>query len=336
MKGRRKRGIQYVSYDYESAYCNRLEDLDDFFVKNIFQEYKKVMYALKEIRSGEQLEIEIYPQFTRLEDVPEEGKKKKDNREAQKNLNDKNARKYLERLINHNFDNRDIWITLTYDEEHLPSDMGEAQKNMQNYVRRINYQRKKRGLKNAKYVYVTEVTEKGRCHHHIVMDGDMELETVERCWKFGGRNELRRLQKDENGLSGVANYIVKEKQRKKSEKRWSSSHGLKEPEVKVMHSKQPAKGQGNYRKIERYVRELRKGDGHIREQMGRWYPDYAFTDGGVFYNDFNGLFYIRARMRKIMKNVIIPRTKSDFPKNTQKEKKEIKNKEKKDRKLENP
>ena len=47
---------------------------------------------------------------------------KKDNDKAQRNLNDKNARKYVERLINENFTDRDLWLTFTYDNEHLPPD----------------------------------------------------------------------------------------------------------------------------------------------------------------------------------------------------------------------
>ena len=51
-----------------------------------------------------------------------------------------------------------------------------------------------------------------RWHHHIVMDGALDMETVESCWKQSSRNEVRRLQTDENGLSGMANYIVEEKE----------------------------------------------------------------------------------------------------------------------------
>lgn len=71
----------------------------------------------------DQFEIEIYPQFRSMDEVPPEGRTiKKDNNKAQKNLNDKNARKYVERLINENFSDRDIWMTLTYDDAHLPPD----------------------------------------------------------------------------------------------------------------------------------------------------------------------------------------------------------------------
>lgn len=32
--------------------------------------------------------------------------------------------------------------------------------------------------------------------------------------------------------------------------------------------------------------------------MKKWYPDFDFKDAAVYYNDFNGMFYIHARMRK--------------------------------------
>ncbi len=300
---KKKRGVQFLQYDYEAAYNKSIEDMDEWFIENMLKHRKKVVYALKEITAGEQFEVEIYPQFRSMEEVPEEGRRiKKDNSKAQKNLNDKNARKYVERLINNNFGNGDLWITLTYDDGHLPpdGDIDAALKNMQNYIRRVNYQRKKRGLGKCKYVYVTEYNprEKIRWHHHIVMDGEMDMDMVEKCWKQGSRNEIRRLEKDENGLSGIANYIVKEKERAKSEKRWNSSQGLSNPDIKVVHSKKPEANKGNYKKIGSYVDKMVKDRNSIPEQMKKWYPDFNFTDTKVYYNDFNGMFYIHARMRK--------------------------------------
>ena len=168
----RKRGMQYIPYDYEAAYNKAMEGMHEWFIENLFQHRKKVIYALKEITAGDQFEIEIYPQFRSMDEVPPEGRTiKKDNNKAQKNLNDKNARKYVERLINENFSDRDIWMTLTYDDAHLPpdGDVDAAIKNVQKYIRRINYQRKKRGLPNAKYVYVTAYNPDAeiRWHHHI-------------------------------------------------------------------------------------------------------------------------------------------------------------------------
>ena len=128
--------------------------------------------------------------------------------------------------------------------------------------------------------------------------GDMDMDVVEGCWKQSSRNEVRRLQKDENGLTGMAKYIVEEKNRVKSEKRWNSSQGLRDPDIKVVHSKRPTAKAGGYKKIGTYVETMRKGHEQVREQMLKWYPDFDFTDAGIYYNDFNSMFYIRARMRK--------------------------------------
>ncbi len=147
--------MQFIPYDYEAAYNKAMEDMHEWFIENLFQHRKKVIYALKEITAGDQFEIEIYPQFRSMDESTSGGEdnQEKDNNKAQKkNLNDKNARKYVERLINENFSDRDIWMTLTYDDAHLPpdGDVDAAIKNVQKYIRRINYQRKKRGLPERK------------------------------------------------------------------------------------------------------------------------------------------------------------------------------------------
>ena len=241
MRKRRKKAV--IEYDYEAAYNKALEDLEEDQVQRILQGSRKAtVYATKEIRAGDQLEVEIYPEFVRGQqaEIPPTAAQKEKHRKAQWNLNEKNSRKQCERVINANFGDRDIWATFTYTDADMPATMEEALKNMQNYIRRLNYQRKKRGLKNARYVYTTEGTQEGRFHHHIVMDGDIDMDTVEELWIKGRRNQVRRLDKDEDGLTGMAKYITKEK-KKKSQKKWTPSKGLKKPEEKVNHYQFKAK-----------------------------------------------------------------------------------------------
>ena len=294
--------MQFVPYDYEAAYSEQLTMIQEWSIENMFRHDRKALYALKEIKAGDQFEVEIYPQFKNLSEVPKDGRRiVKDNR-AQSNLNDKNARKFVERKINANFGDNDIWMTITYDDTHLPpdGDMDAANKDMERFINRVNYQRKKRGLPKAKWIYVTEYDKNAsiRWHHHIIMDGLLDMDIVERCWKKGRRNEVRRLKKDDNGLSGIANYIVKQKDRLKSEKRWHCSKGLLNPDIKIVHSKQPEKGQGNYKPIRKYVDGMVKNQNTIKEVLAKWYPEYDFTNAQVYYNDFNYMFYIHARMRK--------------------------------------
>ena len=89
----------------------------------------------------------------------------------------------------------------------------------------------------------------------------------------------------------------KEKNRKKGERRWNSSKGLKKPHIRKVHSKQQCAGKGYYRPIERYIDGFVRDRNTIQVQMEKWYPEYIFTDSEAFYNDFNGMFYVRARMR---------------------------------------
>lgn len=215
---KRKKGMTFIPYDYEAAYNKSLEDMHEFFVEQMFKQGKKVVYALKEIRAGDQFEVEIYPQFKKMDEVPPEGRSiKKDNDKAQRNLNDKNARKYVERLINENFTDRDLWLTFTYDNEHLPpdGDIDAAIKNVQKFIRRVNYQRKKRGLPNARYVYVTAYnpTEEIRWHHHIVMDGDGCEE------QFDEETALKEFNKDSNAMAIMQQISAISKQKKELEEK---------------------------------------------------------------------------------------------------------------------
>ena len=50
--------------------------------------------------------------------------------------------------------------------------------------------------------------------------------------------------------------------------------------------------------MESYVKEMVKDRSYLEWQMKEWFPEYLFTESQVYYNDFNGMFYIRARMRK--------------------------------------
>lgn len=285
--GRRKKQ-SYITYDYEAAYQDQMEKLSEQEIKDRLWTKERVIYATKEIRSGDQLELEIYPEYTRQQAgrVPTEAMRRR-NRKARQNLNEKNSRKMCERVINANFTDRDIWATFTYDQEHVPGSMEEAARNMQNYIRRLNSHRKKKGLPNVRYVYTTEVSEKGRYHHHIVMDGDMTMDEVEQIWTKGHRNQVRRLRKDEDGLTGMAMYITKQK-RGKGQKKWTSSRGLKKPEEKKNH----------YKFTKKDVQMAAVYADSIREKMDRWYgaEGYTFSSVTVTHNKVNGGIYVHARM----------------------------------------
>lgn len=277
-----------MQYDPDAWFDEKLEQdsYNEIFIQNIIRNSIRSVYATKEIVSGKQLEIEIYPEFYKgQKDCPV---KRKVNKDVQDNLNDKNARKQVNRIIECNFTLNDIWATFTYYEDKRPKDMRQALKNMQNFIRRVNYHRKKLGLPKCRYIYITEYVPEAAIpwHHHFIMDGDMDRNIVESLWKLGERTETKRLVPDESGLLGMSNYITKH--REKSQKRWNSSTGLIKPKVKVNH----------YKFKRKKIDEMVINQNIIKVLMESTYKNYRYVEAEVFHNKFNGYWYIYTRMRR--------------------------------------
>ena len=74
----------------------------------------------KKYKCGEYLEVELY-HISKKEQKKSRKRKKKESRKEQKNLNDKNARKKLRRILNANFTKKDLFVHLTYDNKNLPT-----------------------------------------------------------------------------------------------------------------------------------------------------------------------------------------------------------------------
>lgn len=279
---RKKR--RYIEYDYEEEYTEPIENANDNKIEKLLQLGKiKSVYCTKTIKAGTQFEVEIYPAYTKKESELYNVKKR--NKLIQKNLNDKNARKKVQRLINANFKDGDLYITLTYDDKHLPKSMEEALKNMKNYIRRINYKRKKIGLKQAKYIYVTEFDEnkKIRFHHHLIIDGDLAMDIVESTWKFGKWNKCSRTAPDEEGLSKLASYLVKDP---KGKKRWCSSKNLKKPIETKTYTVFRA----------RHVKKMVENREQVKNLLEKRFKTKKFIKEEIKFNEINGRFYIYARM----------------------------------------
>lgn len=277
---------RYIEYDYEEEYTEPVDKANDSKIEKLLKNGKiKSVYCTKTIKSGNQFEVEIYPEYTKKESELYNIKKRK--KQTQKNLNDKNARKKVQRLINTNFKDGDLYVTLTYDNKHLPKTMEEALKNMKNYIRRINYKRKKKGLTPARYIYVTEFdkNKKIRFHHHLIIDGELEMDTVEKMWNCGKWNKCSRTAPDEEGLSKLASYLVKDP---KGKKRWCSSNNLKKPIERKTYSVFKA----------RHVKKMVENRQQIKELLEKRFKTKTFIKDEIKFNEINGRFYIYARMRE--------------------------------------
>ena len=275
----------YLSYDYERAFDIQTNMLSESQIERALKDGKiKSIYATKSIYSGTQLEVEIFPEFTKRYMIPAAGKRKPTKEEMQ-NLNDKNARKKVIRLLNTNF-GKGYWITHDYENRFLPESMEEALKDIQNYFRRVNRLLKKKGMERAKYLYVTEWEEDIRCHHHLVIDCGLPMDELNRLWTKGKRNELRPIDYDENGLTGMANYITK---KPRGKRRWNTSKGnLKQPTIRKNHSTFKRK----------HARAMKEDFSVIERMLRQEYKGYVFKDAQVFVNQVNAGIYIYAQLRK--------------------------------------
>lgn len=224
---KKKKGYACEEYD------NLFEDLQEEGC--VVDNRNVVGYRMKTITSGEYRECEIYPIFNSKQ-VAQRGKRKKETRKVQQLLNQRNARKWLVRLLNTNFTERDIWATFTYDNAHLPKSKEDAHRYFRNYLRRLAYWMKKNGYGELKYVFITEYIDDGkkvRIHHHLVSNFP-DRDICELKWKGGERTQTRRLQPDDSGFEGLARYITKSRDFKvKNEKMWSASHNLLRPKVTI-------------------------------------------------------------------------------------------------------
>lgn len=242
----------------------------------------------KKIYSGNMLEIDVYP-ITVQERKQTRKRKEKESAPKQKNLNDKNARKHLIRLINTNFTDNDLAVHLTYTDSTLPKSEEEARKDVANYLRRVKHYRKKNGLPPLKYIAVIEYKEheenaKGvRMHHHIIMNS-IDRDIVEELWGKGRAN-ADRLKADEFGYEALGRYITKDP---KGNKRWTQSKNLDQPTVKV-----------NDFKFSRAKVEKMAKTSEDRELFEKLYPGYIFTSCKVEVNEVTGKVSLYIKMRKL-------------------------------------
>lgn len=280
-------------YEYEEVYNQIARKFGEETIQEQIEfqrEQRKYTYIVKTITSGKMRECEIYPVWPNRAAVPKVEKSK--SRIEQQNLNNKNAQKKVVRLVNANFDKKDIMITLTYDDDYIPTEE-QARKDIRNYFDRIRRYRKKKELSELKYIYVIEYmtkeeqeqTKKIRIHHHVIMSG-MDRDDAERIWGKGRSTECRRLKPDDFGLEGLAKYITKAP--KEGTRRWGASLNLTKP-VETKNRTRLTK-----RKVEKLVLD----ENGMCEMFGKLYEGYVLNDFTTYLSNFVAGYYIYAKFRK--------------------------------------
>lgn len=265
-------------------------------------------YREKRIISGNYVEIEITPIFItdrnrkiNIEDediyeqveITEEDKQRI--KEKNKRAYEKRRKKEFTRLAHCNFTKNDYAVHFTYKQEYLPATLEEAERQARNYVRRLNYKRKKKGLDEIKYLLVTEYgqSEEGlkNVHHHMILNAGLTRDEIEDTWsirkKSIGYVNARRLQFDETtGLKDLCNYMLKKPEGKR---KWTASKNLKKPIIQTNH----------YKYSTRKVKNIIRNGIDDRSYWESVYSKYSFKSASHIYNEWLGdLLYINLIKRE--------------------------------------
>lgn len=249
-------------------------------------------YRVKRVLAGDTLEIEGYAIWDNRQTAARARKQTERHREQVREVNRRNSQKRLRRLINENFGAGDLLLTLTYDPDRQPESAEGAQRELKNYLARMRRARKREGLPELKYVYTTETTHGTlgtRYHHHLIVNGGMQRETVEALWKNGLVNS-RRARPDSFGLSGWAHYMSKHKatQEKACRRGWACSRNLRQPRVTYADHKL------SRRRMRLLAEDMRA---HSTEIFGRLYPDYVLSElPELRYSPYVEGVYLSARL----------------------------------------
>ena len=138
--------------------------------------------STRTIRAGDSLEVECFPIIHVNQDAKREARRRSSTK-AQENLNLKNTRKHIRRLMEKNFTSKDFVLHNTFDygfidraaanmrdelkaweESGFPMNDDDARRIMKNFIARIRRLIKRRGGDPAafKYIYVIETTKEPR------------------------------------------------------------------------------------------------------------------------------------------------------------------------------
>lgn len=242
-------------------------------------------------------EVDLFPITTRQHNASLRAKKSLASTLVQKNLNEKNARRYFTQKAHANFTEGDRVAHLTYNNKHEPKTFEEAARQFSNFIGRVNHECKKRGMPPIKYMGTTEKKGKRsiRFHHHVLIGVTLPNSELRRLWAVGRGERRERLggakidELDFEGFGGTISdlcyYMTKDPE---GRKRWTQSKGLKQPE-------RPRPNDGKYTRagIARIARE-RLDD---YEYWRRKYPGWELVEPArSYYNDFTG-WSVYAKLR---------------------------------------
>lgn len=286
-----------MGWEYEDLFNNRVLDDGSFLAEPSFIPVGKMGYRRITTVSGPRIDAEVIPVFGRSQSGDLRKAKSQITREAQQRANDERSRRHLIQLVEANFTEKDVAVTMSY--AGTAPDPERVDKDIRNFLCRVRRKRKQLGLPKLKYIYAVggdEMPAAGysgkRPHVHMIMNGGIDRDTLEQIWAKGRAN-ADRLQPRDEGLGGIAVYFTRQKQdrpEKPGVRKWRGSRNLKQP---VRRSRDARMTNSRVRRIAYDFRNEAKA------VMEKLYPGYVLQDCQVRYSDIVDGVYIRCVLRRM-------------------------------------
>ena len=193
------------------------------------------MKTEKTITAGRLIRKAIYPRAAARESARIRQAKRKMSTEAQQRLNAKYSWEKLELMLAANFGPGDLFVTLTFDDEHLPEDRSQVSAIFKKFRHEIQEIRKAQGQEAVIIWGFENVHDSGRWHVHLVINATgNDFVEILRCWPYGSDVEILRLQVDrEKNYESLARYMCKERRDRQGLRSWSCTRNCKRPEVET-------------------------------------------------------------------------------------------------------
>ena len=149
---------------------------------------------LKKQTAGRLVRAVCYTQVLSMDTPRARAEKAKCSTAARRKLNYRFAYQKLQMQLAANFTRRDLYVTLTYDDEHLPPNRKAAKKQVAAFFDRMRRQYRRAG-RELRYVYVTQELQRDgsrRLHHHLIISatGSGDYDTIRALWPNGSNVEI--------------------------------------------------------------------------------------------------------------------------------------------------
>ena len=160
--------------------------------------------TLKRIDAGGIQIAALYNRCTGRETPRERQAKHQASSEAQRRMNQIYSYQQLELRLAVNFPTpgSGLWVTLTFDDDHMPGSRKEAQQRFKYFLKKLRQARRKAGLPDPVVFWALEVltSTSGRWHVHLVMDNTgRDFDLIRSCWSYGSDIEICKLGVSEPG-----------------------------------------------------------------------------------------------------------------------------------------